>query len=650
MRIFLTLFTILVTTAICALVWLLQDEHYRQYLIPSSSEIVGERIAKFDLNQVTSVEVTSTEGKTAVFNWKPEKKEWFAKTPWNDRATNIAPLLSFVSNAVIKKSIPLSDAPADTLGFPQNQNKILIKNSTGEVLAHIAIGLASPWHVDHTIEGETDTYPCVYLRNLPDGENAPTYLCNDPLKIIHEYFKNDLVRLRDYAPVNPFKIPDLNKIQIKRNETTMELIKEPDSKQKTPTAILKKWAITKPLKLRADTDEVHKLLNCFVHIKANNIIENKGIDLPKDSTENITLSLFFEGDNAPTIYTIYPTTLKDGVVLAQVSDRPNVLFQLPNNNNTASPITFKNLPTSINDLRSRKLLELEPAEITRILIQQKDKFPIRLKKEKTWNYYNAQNKITPVNEYTLEEFFLSLYKKNILSFISDAPSELTSYGLDSPRIKLYLVDKNNKPQVISIGKPAAITKNEEQVIGFYAKMEGKESVWLINSRVVNYLSLSEHDWLPTAVTDISIASIKNINRVRINKTNQFIDFDFASDRLFVFEGENPNSQDAHDITHKVDGTRASFFIKTLCNLNAIKRIAPQNTEALEQLKKPIMQIGITYQDYESFDMKKLSLNFAPAGNISSASHFYVQNPKSGNIFYLKRKLVEDLYQDLLYQK
>lgn len=647
MRIFLTLTTIIISVLVCGVVWALQTEEYRHYFIPNKKELVGSNLYNFDVNTVRHISITNANGIVGEFEWRPSTKEWFAHKPWNDRASSIQPLLIFAENAVIRKTISTDLADASDFGFDKESHQVTIKDGEKKILADFHIGITSAWKVD--IPDAKQPNPCIYIRKNNLSSGAPTLLCDDPQHIIREYFVNDLIRLRDYAPINPFKIPEIEKIQIVRNGSTIELLQTNADSTKLINSFLADWTIKKPIDLRTDDDKVKSMLTTFMHLKAQDIIDKKGVSLPELNTDTILINIFFHGEEAPTLFTIFPSTLKNNIVLATVSDRPNIIFQLQDATPAKNQITYKNLPESVNDLRARDILTMESSKIERVAIHSKDAPPVRLKKERNWKYYDTKNAQHEVNKEALEEFVLSLYKKNILSFISDAPSDLKQYELDDPRIKLYLIDTEQNPFVLSVGKPLELLIDGKKEIGYYAKADGQDSIWFISTRLVSILSQSEYDWLTNDIVQLSIGSIKNITRRRKGKETQFIDFDFASDRLNVYEGEELDPEKNINITYKVDAIRASYFIKILCSLKAEHRLDPNDVTFKKYLENPILEIDVLHQDYDTMSYTKMPLIFAPIGKLNSATHFCVQNTKTGELFSIKRKVCENLFDNIRYK-
>lgn len=644
MRIFLTVITIIITALVCSVVWALNTEEYRHYFIPNKKELVGDKLYNFDVNDVRYISILNSDGVVGEFEWRPVTKEWFAHEPWNDRASSIQPLLIFAENAVIRKTIPSDLADASTFGFRKESHQITIKDKDKQILADFHIGIPSAWKVD--IPDAKQPNPCIYIRKNGSSDNSPTLLCDDPLQIIREYFVKDLIRLRDYSPVNPFKVPEIEKIQIVRNGSTIELLQ---TDNEPVNSFLANWTIKKPIDLRADPDKVKSLLSNLTHLKAKDIIETAGISLPESDPDTILINIYFQGETSPTLFTIYPSTLKNNIVLATVSDRSNIIFQLSETSLNKTEITYKNFPESVNDLRARDILTIESSKIQRIAIHSKGSLPVRLKKERNWKYYDTNNVPHEVNKEALEDFVLSLYKKNIIGFISDAPSDLKEYGLDDPRIKLYLIDNEQNPFVLSIGKPRKLLIDGEEEIGYYAKSDAQDSVWFISPRLVSILSQSGYDWLTNDIVQVSIGSIKNITRRRNGKETQFIDFDFASDRLNVYEGEELDPEKNTNITHKVDATRASYFITILCSLKAERRLDPNDAQFKKYLENPILKIDILHQDYDTMSYTKMPLIFAPMGKLNNSTHFCVKNTKTGELFSIKRKVCENLFDNIRYK-
>ena len=556
MRFLSTFLIILLTCGIGAVVFILQSEEHRHLLIPEKITYTGKKAFDFDPDLVRKVIVTNPDGLTGEFIF--ENHQWTTTQPWQDRADNLAPLISFALNTEVNKAILVEDAAPASFGFGEHSHHIQFFDAEGNKLVDFDLGLPSAWHVN--IQDSEKQFPCLYVRNRLAEEDAPTLLCTDPQFKTLELFKNNLVRFRNYWLTSRFQVPKLTQISIAQKGSTITL--EKNTSRTTPKDAL--WEIKKPLEERADPLAVQQLFQTLTYMIADDLQSSAGVTLPDQDENKIEVTLNYSSDEQPVILTIYPSTSKNNITLATVSDRPNVIFQIPTQPKQEKEITYQNLPANVNDIRARNLLTLEPQNINLITIRKKAKAPIRLAKKLHWNLVTHTNEAVPANTQALTDFIAAMSSNSIVSFVSDAPSDLSMYGLDQPQQSVYMVDLYNNPQVIHFGKAENYTSQGQQVTGFYAKCGSSDSVWLVESHVLTSIKTEEWAWKPLGITNLSIPSIRNISRKRHNAPAQYIDFDFGADRLRVFEGEKENWNENEEITHAVSYTHLT--LPTICSV------------------------------------------------------------------------------------
>ncbi len=649
MRLFITILIVLCTGLIGSLAYMLSDDGLRERFFPTPPELVGKpAINDFKRADITQVEITSADGTKGVFKFKDTY--WQGELPWADRAYNMAPIIAFAKFANVQETIPIAEADPSSFGFGSDSHHVVLKNASGETLANFDIGITSPWHAPFP-KAEKE-FPCIYMRNRALGEEAPTLLCLDPQVRIRDLFEKKLVRLRDYYPVNRFEIDRLQKVSIKRKDSTLELERAPQSnKSKSlPQARNVTWLVKKPLSLRADRAAITKLLNTLKFITAEDIKPLSEVTLPSTAEDNISLKLEFFGKKDPVTLTIYQSTTKNNITLATISDRKNFVFQIPALATTDSPVTYSQLPNNVNDIRSKSLLELDFRYIDTVTIKPSGQAPVLLRLEKDWFLTSLGKKRIRANKKALEGFILSLVENRISKFVSDAPTDLVQYGLDNPALTVYLVDKFSRPQALYFGKTVEYDDGGLKRIGYYAKSASQESVWIVESSVLASMKTQRWEWLPLDITGLSISNVRQLITRRPNRPSQSIDFDYAAERLIVKEGTETEVSKNPVITHEVDINRVRFFIVALCNLKASHRIDPRSITAFNALKKPAMTLELTYEDFDTGQLKRKFMEIAPAGTMRSSQFFYLRDKQSREIFSIDRTTFSNLTTQIRYAK
>jgi len=648
MRIILTIFIVLITSAVGALAFMLTSPEHREKFFPTVVDLKLQNPFP-DLNplNVKSIEVTNAEGVKGSFHFDSENSQWISTAPWQDRAENMVHIINFASSTLIQEVIPYEDATPEQLGFPEGTHTILIKDTSGKEVAHFQIGSLTSWHASYPDLEEL--YPCLYLRDMTKGEKAPTYLCIDPQRVTRDLFSNGLTRLRDYRPVSPYAINVLTKVRINNQDASIEL----ERAYKNPNGQLlpaksDQWRIKKPLELRTDKKSVLGLIDNLAFIKAEEILNPADVTLPSNSTNLLTVDLYYLYREDPVTLTIYPDTIKNNLVYATVSDRPNAIFQIPQAPIASNTLTYTTLPKNVNDLRAKNLLDLNFEVINSAIVIPKGASPVKLSKQKYWKMVAASGSRNNINPDARDDLFHSLMQNSIQKFISDAPGDLSKYELDDPFLQVGFTDKYNNVQIIAFGKSIEFEVNGVKQIGYYAYSKGQDSVWLISSSVVSRIRTQAWEWRPLSITGISISTLTHIARKNVEKPKQFLKYDFSTEALVVREGDDPIETNNPIITHEIDGNRAAYFITQVCNLTGARRINPKSHIALKALQKPIITLEIGYEDFDTGFPKQKTLTIAPAGPLKTTRFFYVLEEETGDIFSINRKTYSDIEATLRY--
>lgn len=647
MRILGTIFVVLIAVAVGVLAWMYTDPKYRSYFVSEESTEVGSSLYGFQPGDVAEVEVRNNEGVHAVFKF--ENNRWVASKPWKDRATNIAPIITFTIGMVIQEVVTQDEAKPENFGLGKDAHHITIRNKAGVVLADYRLGLKSSWIVKG--EDKEKLIPSVYVQRNKDDE--PVYLCTDPQLQTHALFENKLLGLRDYVLFHRFDVPFLSKVCLKKKDSTIEIEREvPPAFTKYKTAKQTQWQIKKPLEARADLKQVAGFINTLSSLTASDIKKSSEVVLPESDEDAIEIELHYYRRDKPVTLVIYPSTTKLNKTLATVSDRPNAVFEIPHLPTVNNKLTYATLPKNVNDLRARDILSLNQALVNTVVLKVPNKAPVRLTKFDRWYLVDSQNEKHLANENALEKFILALTQNNIIQFVSDAPTDIAQYGLDEPRLTVHLVDKRSNPQVIKLGKPIQYKDpvSGVQRLAYFAKSVGEETVWLVDSKVLLDMKTNDWEWLPLDILDVSIATVRNLKIEKKNKPTQFVKYDFAHGTMVVREGDKPKAEENPEVTYLIDPNRLNFMLRGLLQMKAQRRIDPNYREAQRALLEPLLRYTLSYEDPYTFEMKSRVLSIAASGSARTSQFFYLHDSQTDAIFMIDRKTIVNIASPIRYEQ
>ncbi|MGC8977260.1 MAG: DUF4340 domain-containing protein, partial [Candidatus Ratteibacteria bacterium] len=152
-------------------------------------------------------------------------------------------------------------------------------------------------------------------------------------------------------------------------------------------------------------------------------------------------------------YFLYLGKKKDDLYYAKNSEKPYI-FLVENK-------IIKDIPEEIDDLRERKLFDINVSDVREIVIKKvKDEFKFVKEKE---NWYLENEKTKRISKDKIEEFLYGLKNIEIKDFIEYSEKKFKDYELYQPEIKISVSDNKNKIE-IDFGK-----KTEKIIYCYYPK-------------------------------------------------------------------------------------------------------------------------------------------------------------------------------------
>jgi len=337
------------------------------------------------------------------------------------------------------------------------------------------------------------------------------------------------------------KSSDINRLEIVRDKTTMEFVRQPDGR----------WRMTRPLDVRADSDRVEAIIGELLAARK----DDKGTDVTKNPAEHaldnppvkITLS---KGERSATV-SLGKTTLggEQAVVYVLASEEPGVphatrrgrlrsLFKEPAPTGTGTA----GLVVDADDLRSRKLLgegmalEAAPGQLTSVKLSERlpdgqERVLSLVKKDSVWRFVqpagygdveievpiDKRNPETIYNLTSLLNTILSMEVNATKDFVPDI-RDLAVLGLDptSPGVIRIEVTRNDAvgTETLWIGK-APIKSELDKV---YVRYGQDASVAQINGAKARMLrSLIEN---PSKLRESTLARLRTDRVDAINITQE----------------------------------------------------------------------------------------------------------------------------------
>ncbi len=640
MRLLPTIFLILCTTALGS--WLFIDileksNHSsldKSGALPANSSL----FEKTALLKRQSITLSNNSGNEHHFELN-RNSLWECTAPYKDRASGIfhlQPLLDFTMNAEVIESIPVSQIKLEDYGLNDNWTKVTVRDIHDSIVASYKIGIDSAWKhrvisQDERGQQVATDFPTVYVLKENTEDHDILYLVADPTFKIRSLFLNNFEGFRDH---HPFALNRKFMEEIRIKQAGSEIVLD-HSTSVSP------WRISKPLDLAVDPTAITKLLVDISKIKAIKLHPADSITLPQDTT-NLTEITIKNFDSTEEIQlTVYPPADENAKsVFATVNNR-DVIFELP-----AQPIegytsTITSLPTSVNALRARNMLNLTRANIRGFILRQPSTQPIIISRPSSKSNYElltADGSKAAPNEVAIANLIAVLSKEPVKSFVSDAATDLTIYGFQNPVLTIDVIP------LAGMSQKLFFSRKDERI---YANLKGSGMVWEVDTESFIRLAKKEWDWKSNIVWDLMKSSVIQFTSHQREKEPITVDYDYFADTII-------SKNSGVDISDKINPLQVSFFINTCSQLSAIRRLGPDNEQAQKALENPVFTATITTkeQDLETteYSMINHTIEIAkPSETATQAAYYYAKYNKDPDYFIISpavyRQFTTDFFSE-----
>lgn len=399
--------------------------------------------------------------------------------------------------------------------------------------------------------------------------------------------------------VLPFKTEDIKEFSLIKQDQTITLQQNNGNT----------WDLSQPLKAVGDKPAAETFLSETGNLERSRVVENNPKTLSQYGLETPSLKIYLKfkedkeetllfGDNSPMGGNIYLKLESDPAVLLAATSKTN-------------------FEKSVYNFRDKTIFNFSSGSINRIQIK-RNQNPVELVRKKEHWQISGEVKAKAEKD-TVLAFLQAIQFSRVKKFENEKPDSLSTYGLNNPITTLILEDENKKSYSIDLGD----AKNGS---GYYAKKDGAQGVFLVDTKFHNTLEKKNVDFLNKTliefeekdVTEIKIRSEKEtIQAVRVDKDHWEIDqpqktsADMATIRSLLFD---------------LKEAKVTEFIKL--SLDAT------DSFGLDKLKR---SLSITTTDGESLD-----IHF---GNTTvDGNQFFAQRTGESTVFSVSKETTEKLFR------
>ena len=630
MKTIVTIFLALIAAALTtlSLVQLGRIESPSNYFSNEASIAIGQRLLTDRVRSTADISISGSAIPNFHFKFNTSNGLWFGAEPWQDRADGpmvIDQLLRFALTTEVVDSLPATQDSLKNLGFSEDTLKVNLRDINGEGITSFSIGKSSSWQ--HQLEEPEDSFiPSIYIRLHQPGMSDHIYLCSDPSENLRSLFNNDLVAFRDPRAF-ALNINDLKEIRLKHGQSDIVLNREANNTE---------WKLIKPLELATDKAAVVDYLTNLSKLEAIALHEPSEVILPENariteigisnfsSDEEITLKIYQSPQTAASCY-------------ATISNRPIVL-ELPLIATETTSNYFTLLPKSINELRSRTILNwtaAQRADLRSIIIRSPQSYaePVVITR-KPKGHYTLLRQSKPdseVDESTLATFLQQITTTPVKGFASDAATDFSPFGLEKPQILVDFLSFEGEPSQLRIGTVHGDEDDGTPVTNHFGNLRGAPVVWELSSEFVAKLPKRTWDWQPKTIWTLPVIDIVEFTAQQRGKAKLAVQYDFIAD---TFTGQ----LGGRDVSNRINANRAKFFMNECHQLSAFRRLSPQDPSALKALEEANFAISISVQEFDNegnpAEIVTYELILAPATQSRNSAFYYAKANNQEGIFVI----------------
>ena len=436
----------------------------------------------------------------------------------------------------------------------------------------------------------------------PIGENIYLKLKSDSAVLLaatsKTTFDKSVYQFRDKTIFN-FSSGSITKIQIKRNEHPLDLIREKEE-----------WKVSGEVRAKADKDAVLALLQAIQFLQVKEFVNEKSVSLEPFGLKKPTTTLTLEDENKKS-YSIDFGVTENGIY-AKKGDAPGVFRVDAKFHNT---LEKRNV-----DFLLKNLIEFEEKDVIVINIQSKKETiqAIRLEKD---NWVIKSPKETPADMATIRSLLFDLKEAKLTEFIKLSTDATEAFGLDKPKRSFSLRTGDGKTIGLQFGNT---NLNGDQV---FAKRTGESAVFSVSKETTKKIFRSFHE--------------------------------LRNKKLFKFEAEDINkivieTQQTLFEMHKSGSTWSllkpeKIEIKEFLGNDLLWAMIGMEFESFIETGKAPKLAGLVPPSYKVSLWKSKSYKFAElqVGNLDTNSQqYYAQIEGKNGYFQIKKKYLDSLPREL----
>lgn len=503
------------------------------------------RVVQFDRDKIDAITIKNTGGTIELR--KTKAGGWMMEKPLKDRADAMALTQLFTAAEALKSEALASDA----------------KGASKEQLKEFGLANAE---TRLTFSGEAKKVELLFGKDAAvEGRLYVRLEDSNVVHVIGTDLKNQVTRktdeFRDHI-LTALTATEIQKVILKTPAGEIEAGKKDAH-----------WALTKPLKARADDQKIGDLIAQIANAQVSSFAADAsnlttfGLQEPRG-----TISLFTEDSDQPTVLQIGTVTDKEkDKIYVKVSTR-DAVCTVPKN----LEALLDNKP---NDLRDRQLLRVEADIVDRLTIEGTGKETIVVaRRGESWVRKGGDQDL-PINAGAATRLLNELRGQQVAAFVADVSTDLPKYGLDQPSVRITLssYSSENTAETKAGERPiVSVLFGKTEGDKVYAKIDDEPFVVSVPVTLLDFAMTDPLQWQDLAIYRNKADEIASVEIAREGQPT--LTFEWDKEKKWVLaKGDG-----------KVNQTNVQSLVNTLATLRAMRWIG--GTKPEHGLAKPALTV------------------------------------------------------------
>ncbi|MFQ5449818.1 MAG: DUF4340 domain-containing protein [Nitrospinaceae bacterium] len=421
-------------------------------------------------------------------------------------------------------------------------------------------------------------------------------------------FRKDLDRslfdLRDKTLLD-FENEAVRKIKFLAGESSFDLVKNE-----------KQWEIVKPVRTKADPNEVRRFLNSVKFSRIREFVEEKPETLTPFGLDTPVIQLVLEiGKEAKTLSLLVGNQKNEAGFFGKTGDASNVVLL---GKNLVETLTKKPV-----DFMDKILLEFKEDDVAQIQLRSpKEEIEVVRDKDEPSLWKLVKPKASRADTAALNNLLLDLKEARIKEFVKISMQDPSLFGLDRPVKELTLHWKKGAPWTLKLGNKSTDGKY------YFAGRTGDSTVFMVSGETVSKIFPSLHalkykkllSFKSDDVHRILIETPKKTFELRQNKKNWDLLQPEKIKSLKAFQGKD--------------------ILWTLRNLEYESIVEPPLSDQESGLDNPRLAVSI-------WKGKNRKIAKILVGNsVKDRSFYYARVEGQPSLYIIKSRFLDEIPRDL----